>query len=167
MAKLSALAYVSPRAATRRAGSHRRRQWPRDPPGGCRRGPGPPERPARWRAGAPAKPVRGPRRRTCRACVDLRRDDGGEDGLAVFDHGGGGFIAGGFDAENAHYSYLSAGSCDSRIRRSMGTPGAGATPRGVVQQARRLPDAALGGALQVEQHGACGMAGLQGPKRSS
>ena len=37
----------------------------------------------------------------------LRCDHGGEDGLAIFDHGGGGFVAGRFDGQNAHYSYLS------------------------------------------------------------
>ena len=32
----------------------------------------------------------------------LRRDDGREHRLAVFDDGGGGLVAGGFDAQNAH-----------------------------------------------------------------
>ena len=52
---------------------------------------------------------------------DLRGHDAGKHGVAAGHDGGGGFIAGGFDAENAHYSYLSAGSWDSRMRRSMGT----------------------------------------------
>ena len=45
---------------------------------------------------------------------DLRGDDAGEDGIAAggvasLNDGRGGFIAGGFDAENTHYFYLSAG----------------------------------------------------------
>jgi hypothetical protein len=34
--------------------------------------------------------------------VDLTGDDAGEHGVARGHHGGGGFIAGGFDAENTH-----------------------------------------------------------------
>src|ERR1019366_2595870 len=52
---------------------------------------------------------------------DLRGHHAREHGVAAPHHGGGGFIAGGFDAENTHYSYLSAGSVDSRMRRSMET----------------------------------------------
>ena len=40
--------------------------------------------------------------------VDLAGDDVGAHVPAVFDHGGGGFIAGGFDAENKHVSDCNA-----------------------------------------------------------
>ena len=52
---------------------------------------------------------------------DLRGHYARKHGIAAGHDGGGGFIAGGFDAENTHSSYLSAGSWDSRMRRSMGT----------------------------------------------
>ena len=35
-------------------------------------------------------------------CRHLGSDDGREHGFRIFDHRGGGFIAGGFDAEDAH-----------------------------------------------------------------
>jgi hypothetical protein len=58
-------------------------------------------------------------------CIaNLRRDYAGEhratSAIGVTrDDGGGGLIARGFDAEDAHYFYLSADSQDSRMRRSM------------------------------------------------
>jgi hypothetical protein len=41
--------------------------------------------------------------------IDLRSDDGGEDFAAVDDDGGGGFVARGFDAEDAHGHVLKTG----------------------------------------------------------
>ena len=52
---------------------------------------------------------------------DLRSHHAGKHGIAARHHGGGSLIAGGFDAQDTHYTYLSAGSGDSRMRRSMGT----------------------------------------------
>ena len=91
--------------------------------------------------------------------LHLRRDDGGKDGAAVFDNGGGSFVAGRFDAKDAHSFQGSAVWLEERFERCRAGPGSAACAE--IQQTGSFPGAALSRAACFDEERARGMIGRE------
>lgn len=91
--------------------------------------------------------------------LHLRRDDGGKDGAAVFDNGGGSFVAGRFDAKDAHSFQGSAVWLEERFERCRAGPGSAACAE--IQQTGGFPGAALSRAARFDEESARRMIGRE------